>query len=148
PGPAGATRDEVAVVVLRARHLERERLGWRRALLLDVGAVRGARAADERAEPAALRDERPLPALRADLALAGLGRCLLAREWPGLLVLGVERAREEPPVPAEPDDHRMAFRADLVGGLGREVAAAGGLADLVDTIAERRVERLEQRHPL
>src|SRR5262249_26527240 len=70
-GPAGATRDQMAVVVLRARHLERERLGWRRALLLDVGAVRIARAADERAEPAALRDERPLPALRADLALAG-----------------------------------------------------------------------------
>ena len=73
-GPPRATGDEVAVVVLRAGDLERQRIGRRRTLLLDVVAVRVARAADERPEPAALADERPLAALRADLALAGLGR--------------------------------------------------------------------------
>ena len=41
----------------------------------------------------------------------------------------------------------MALRADLVGRLGREVGPAGGLADLVDPVAQRRVERLEHRHP-
>ena len=73
-GPPGAPRDEVAVAVLRADDLERQRIRRRRALLLDVVAVRVARAADERPEPAALADERPLAALRADLALAGLRR--------------------------------------------------------------------------
>ena len=53
PGPAGAARDEMAVAVLRAGHLERQRIGRRRAVLLDVVAVGVARAADERAEPAA-----------------------------------------------------------------------------------------------
>ena len=54
PGAPGATRHEVAVVVLRAGHLERQRVRRRRAVLLDVLAVRVARAADERPEPAAL----------------------------------------------------------------------------------------------
>src|SRR4029079_2083704 len=77
-GAPGATRNQDAVMVLRARHLEAERLGRRRALLADVRAVRVARAAHEWPEATALADERALAALRADLALAGLGRRLLA----------------------------------------------------------------------
>ena len=38
-------------------------------------------------------------------------------------------------------------RADLVGLLGREVAALELLALLVDAVAERPVERPQQRHP-
>ena len=63
----------MTVVVLRAGDGERQRVRRRRTLLFDERAVRVARAADERAELAALADERPLAALGADLALAGLG---------------------------------------------------------------------------
>src|SRR6185436_3744935 len=110
--------------------------------------VRVARAAEERAEPAVLADERALAALRADLATALLGRGLLARQRPGLLVLGIHRAGQEPAVATEPDDHRVAFRADLVGRLGREVAALELAPLLVDAIAQRAVERSQERHPL
>src|SRR4029079_11023699 len=94
-GPSSATRDEVAVVVLRALDLERERVGRRRAVLLDVVAVRVARAADEGPESAALADQGPLPALGADLAGALLGRRLLAGQRPGLLVLGIHPGGQE-----------------------------------------------------
>src|SRR5262249_28319296 len=122
PGAPCATRDEVAVPVLGAGDLERELLGRRRTFALDVVAVGVARAAQECAEPAALRGQRALAALRAGLALALEGRRLLARQRPRLLVLGIERARQEPAVAPEADDHRVTFRADLVGGLGGEVA--------------------------
>ena len=52
-GAAGAAGDEVAVAVLRAGDLERQRVGRRWTLSLDVVAVRVAGAADERPEPAA-----------------------------------------------------------------------------------------------
>ena len=86
-GAPRATRHEMAVVVLGADDLERQRIGRRRAVLLDVVAVRVARAADERPEPAALADERALAALGADLAGPLLGRRLLAGQRPRLLVL-------------------------------------------------------------
>src|SRR5690349_6673331 len=66
-GPPGATRHEMAVAVLRAGHLERQRLGRWWPFLADVRALRIAGAAHERTEPAALADERSLAALRADL---------------------------------------------------------------------------------
>ena len=53
PGAPRATRDEMAVLVLGADDLERERIGRWRAVLLDELALGIARAADERAEPAA-----------------------------------------------------------------------------------------------
>ena len=95
PGAPRATRDEMTVLVLGADDLERERIGRRRAVLLDVLAVRIARAADERAEPPALADQRPCAALGADLAGPLLGRRLVTRDRPGLLVLRVERAGQE-----------------------------------------------------
>src|SRR4029077_659713 len=121
PGAPGATRHEVAVVVLRAGHLERERVRRRRAVLLDELAVRIARAADERAELATLAHERALAALGADLAGPLLWRRLVAGQRRALLVVGEHRAGQEPPVPPEPDHHRVAFRANLIGRLGREV---------------------------
>ena len=124
-----------------------ERIGRRRAVLLDVVAVGVARAAHERPEPAALADERALAALGADLAGPLLGRRLLARQRPALLVLRVERAGQEPAVPAEPDDHRVAERADLVGLLGREVAPLQLAPLLGDPVAQRRVEGAQERHP-
>ena len=127
--------------------LERQRVRRRRAVLLDVVAVRVARAADERPEPAALADERALVALRADLARPLLGRRLVAGQRPRFLVLREHRAGQELAVAAEPDDHRVAFGADLVGRLGREVGALELLALLVDAVAQRRVERLQQRDP-
>src|SRR5207237_1253877 len=63
------------------------------------------------------------------------------------LVLRVEGAGEEPAVAPEADDHRVALGADLVRGLGREVAPARRLPDLVDPISQRWVERLEHRDP-
>ena len=138
----------MTVLVLGAGHLERQRIGRRRAVLLDVVAVRIARAADERAEPAALADERALAALRADLTGPLLGRRLVARQRPALLVLGIQRAGQEPAVPTQPDDHRVALRAHLVGRLGREVAALELAALLVDAVAQRAVEGAQQRHPL
>src|SRR6185312_6456883 len=103
----------VTVIVLGARDLERQRLGWRWAFTLDVVALGVPGAADKRAELAAPADERPLAALRTDLARALLGRRLVAGEWPGLLVLGIHRARQEPSVPSQADDHRMALGAHL-----------------------------------
>ncbi len=151
-GPAGATRHEVALGAARACHRERELLGRRRAVLLDVGAVRVAVAADERPEPAPLgRQHAPvrLAAGRTGLAHAGERRelRLLAGDRPRLLVLGVQRAGEEPPVAAEPDHHRVAQGADLVGRLGGEVAAPELLPLLVDERPKRRVERPQERHP-
>jgi hypothetical protein len=137
----------VAVGVLGADDLERERLGRRRPLALDVVAVGIARAADERPEAAALADQCPLAALRAYLARPFEGRRLLPGEGTRLLVLWVHRTRQEPAVAPEPDHHGVAERTDLVGLLGGEVAPAGGLAYLVDPVAQRRVERLQQRHP-
>ena len=146
-GPPRATRDELAVAVLGAHHLERELVGRRRAVPADVRAVRVARAADERPELAAPGRQDALAALRAGIAVAlELGR-LLARQRARLLVLGVGRAGEELPVAAEADDHRVALRADLVAGLGGDVAALDGLADLVDALLERAEERAQQRDP-
>ena len=146
-GAPRATGDERAVAVLRADDLERERIGRRRALTLDVVAIGVPRAADERAELASPRDERALAAFRAWLAFPlELGR-LLARQRPRFLVLGVHRARQEPAVPPEPDDHRVTERADLVGLLGREVTATELATLLVDAFLQRAVEGAQQRHP-
>src|SRR6185295_15965296 len=101
---------EVAVAVLGARHLERQRLRWGRPLLPDVVAIGVPRAPDERSEPAALADEGALAALGADLPRPLLGRWLVARQRPALLVLGIEGAGQEPSVPPEADDHRVAQR--------------------------------------
>src|SRR6185312_1864850 len=146
-GTPRAAGHEPAVVVLRAGHLEGQ-LGRRLGpLALDIVAVGVAVAADEWTEPPALADEGPEAALRTGLARARLLRRLVARQRPRLLVLGVHRAGQEAPVAPEPDDHGMPERADLVRRFGREVAAPGGLADLVDPLPERWVEGLEQRHP-
>ena len=88
PGASRATRHEVAVIVLGAIDRERQRVGRRRAVALDVVALGIPRAADERPEPAALADERPLAALGAHLAGPLLGRRLLAGQRSALLVLG------------------------------------------------------------
>src|SRR5919112_1792935 len=87
PGPARSARDEMPVTVLRTGDLEGQRIRRRRTFFLDERAVGVARAAHERPEAPALPDERSLAALRADFALPGLRRCLLARERPGFLVL-------------------------------------------------------------
>src|SRR4029453_2654768 len=130
-----------------ADNLERQLVGGRRAVLADERAVRGARAAHEGAELAALRREDALAALRARVAVAlELGR-LLAWQWARLLVVGVGRAGEELPVAAEADDHRVAERADLVRGLGGEVRALELLALLVDARPQRLEELAQQRHP-
>src|SRR6185436_15706764 len=146
-GAPRASRDEVAVVVLRARHLEPERLGRRRALLLDVRTVGVSRAAHERPEPAVLPDERPLAALRADLALAGLRRGLVARQRSRFLVLREQRAGEEPAVPAEANHHGMPLGTELVGGLRREVASPQLAALLGHALRERPVEGAEEWDP-
>src|SRR5204862_921061 len=91
PGPPRATRDEVAILVLRAGDLERQLVRRRRALAPDVGAVGASITADERPEPAALADERALAAQGADLAGPLLGRRLVARQRSRFLVLGVQR---------------------------------------------------------
>ena len=137
----------MAVAVLRADDLEGQRVRRRWAFLLDEGAIRVARAADERPEPPVLADERSFAALRADLALARLRRCLVAGQWSRFLVLREQRAGKEAAVPAEADDHRVSERADLVGRLRREVGPLEGLALLVDAIAERPVEGPEERDP-
>ena len=80
-------------------------------------------------------------------ALDGRHLRLLAGERPRLLVLRVQRAGEEPAVAAEADDHRVALGADLVGRLGREVAALELAALLVHERLERPVEGAQQRHP-
>src|SRR4029079_4351083 len=128
-GPAGpkhvarapcAPRNETAVVVLGASHLEGQ-LGRRLGpLALDVVAVGVAVAADEGPEPAALADEGSEAALRTRLAGARLGGRLVAGERPRLLVLGVHRAGQEAPVATESDDHRMPERADISRSLSRE----------------------------
>ena len=63
------------------------------------------------------------------------------------LVLGVHRAGQELAVAAEPDDHRVALRAELVRRSGREVGPAQLLGLLLDASAERRVELPDHRHP-
>ncbi len=150
--PARAARHEVAFATARTRHLERKLVRRWRAILPDVGAVRIAIAAHERPEPAALDREHPAvgrAAGRARLARAGHRRevGLLAGKRPRLLVLGVQRAGEEPSVSAEPDHHRVTQRADLVGRLGREVLPAELLALLVHERPERCVELPEEGHP-
>src|SRR3954466_914947 len=69
-GPPRATRDQVPVGILGAGHLERQLVGRRRPLALDVPAVGVARATEERAEPPALRRQDPFAALWARVALA------------------------------------------------------------------------------
>jgi len=80
--PAGATWDEVAVVVLRALDLERERFRRRGPVAADVIAVGVPGAPDERPELAASTHKGAFAALRADLTRPGLGRRLLPGEWP------------------------------------------------------------------
>ena len=57
------------------------------------------------------------------------------------------RARQEPAVAPEPDDHRVALGADLVGRLGREVGPLELATLLVDAVAQRPVEGAQQRDP-
>src|SRR5450759_3733387 len=151
-GPPGAAGHEMALSAARARYLERELVRWRRAVLLDVGAVRVAVAANERPEPAALDHEHApvrLAARGAQLAGAGEPReiRLFARERSRLFVLRIERAGEEPSVAAQPDHHGVSLRADLVGRLGGEVLPTEFLPLLVHQRSQRRVKLPEERYP-
>src|SRR6185312_1578556 len=141
-GAAGAAGGQVALPALRARDRERQRGRRLRPGLEDVLAVRVARAAGERAEPAAPRHQHAavrLSALGTGIPGPRDGRQLLARQRSRFLVLRVERAGEEPAVAAEPDDHGVPERADLVGRLGREVLALEFAPLLVDELLERSV---------
>ena len=123
---------------------ERERVGRWRAVVLDVVAFGIARAPEERSEPAAPARQTPLAALRTHLPAPFERRWLVLGQRSGLLVLRVERAGQEPPVPSELDHHRVPFRAHLVGRFDpwREVVAGLHLR------VERSVEATQERDPL
>src|SRR3569623_1237625 len=143
--PRPLLRDVPAAARLRALHAERDRLGRL--------AVRVARAREERAEPAALDGHR-----RA-AGLADLGGRLRRHLLPGAVevlddlhrvtALGVALAREERPVAAPLDDHRLA--ALLADPLGRDLLALDvahlGLG-LLELELERRVEGAEEHAPV
>src|SRR5450759_2238479 len=96
-GPPGAAGHEMALSAARARYLERELVRWRRAVLLDVGAVRVAVAANERSEPTALDHEHaPILLAARGARLPGIGEpCPTCGEKDGG-VLVVKRGRFGP----------------------------------------------------
>src|SRR5437762_4015190 len=137
--PAGAARHQMALVAARAADLEGQRLRRRRTRFVNVRALGISIAADERAEPAALRDEVSAvlrPADRTRLAdtrqrrrLGGAGSVAVGSstrtidgERSCLLVLRILRAAEKRTVAPQPDDHRMALGANLVARQRPELA--------------------------
>ena len=137
----------MTVLVCGADHLERQRIRRGRAVLLDVLALRVARAADKRAELASLADQRAFATCRTGVPGPLLGRWLITRQRSALLVLRIERAGQKSAVPPKAVDHRMAQRADLVGRLRRDVFLLDGPGQNLDPVPQRSIERLQERHP-
>jgi len=130
-----------------ARRLEREWRWWWRAVLLDVVAFRVARATHERSEAASSLNEDAgvgLAALRAGLRRRRLARAIRpfagdisaaafrTRQLPRFLVFGIHRAGQELAEAAQPDDHRMAFGANLIRRPSCEVRPLQFLGLLID----------------
>src|SRR5262249_42343243 len=138
---AAAPLDELPLFALRAG--DAHRLG---RFLLDVLAVRVARAPGEGPEPPVLAHERTA-AFRTHLA-SGLGRAL-AVDRARVLAFRVVPAPDEPAVPAELL-HQVSRLAALLGAARAELGEDDlGWSDLVGGSLDGRMERLVERaeHP-